>query len=455
MRSLIFTLAMVAGVASSAFAASGMGYVVEVDGRPVDVLEIPKPVHHVNVLKENAQPYAYAQFDTDKEVTVRVRTGVDIVNEQTLFLPLSAGVKPLRRGPREVVFCMKPGMRLVFEPQGRLRALVIAANRPETDIPNRNDPNVVWVGPGRHRRNIRLTSGQTLYLAPGAIVEGNLLAVGTNMVIRGRGRFDGSCWGHYKGPGWTMVRVMGRNIVVRDIVFVSAWSWNLVIDKAENVTVDNVKILGGHVLNDDGIDICHSRNVVVRDSFIRAQDDCIAVKYSGENLLAERCVLWTDAACAVRIGFECVKGKSFSRIAFRDIDVAHLSVVRRPTSDFWSNCAVYVEPGNETTMSDILFDRIRFDAPERGDILLKVLTVKVKMEKYEQHEKTGRLDGLTFRDIAIRNPPPDSMYVHIEQFPGDPLIENIVFENVAPHGPHTLVNAKGPVMRDKKKGVFK
>ena len=39
MRSLIFTLAMVAGAAASAFAAAGMGYVVEVDERPVDVLD--------------------------------------------------------------------------------------------------------------------------------------------------------------------------------------------------------------------------------------------------------------------------------------------------------------------------------------------------------------------------------------------------------------------------------
>ena len=126
-----------AAVAASGFfaAAAGTGYVVEVDGRPVDVLEIPKPVHHLEVLKENAQPYAYAQFDSSAEATVRVRSTAAITNARPI-LPLLSGVTPLRRTAHELVFRMKPGRQLIVEPQGRLRALVIAANKPETDIPS-------------------------------------------------------------------------------------------------------------------------------------------------------------------------------------------------------------------------------------------------------------------------------------------------------------------------------
>lgn len=436
----------VAAVAVSGFfaAAAGTGYVVEVDGRPVDVLEIPKPVHHVEVLKENAQPYAYAQFDSAAEATVRVRSTAAITNARPI-LPLSSGVTPLRRTAHELVFRMKSGRQLIVEPQGRLRALVIAANKPETDIPPKDDPRVVWIGPGRHRRNIKLGSNQTLYLAPGAVVEGNLRAVGTNMTIRGRGRFDGSCWGHYKGPGVHMARVMGRNIVIRDIALVSAWGWCLVLDKCENVTVENVKILGGHVLNDDGIDACHSRNVTVRDSFIRAQDDCLAVKYSGENYLAERCLVWNDAANAVRIGYECVKGKPFRNIVFRDIDIPHLSVVKRPTADFWSNCAIYVQPSNDCLMNNILFENVRFDAPEKGDILLKVLSVKIR-DRYHKQDNPGHLDGLTLRNVTF--PPVDdgTMLVHLEQRSEDFKIENVLFDNVAPHG-RTILRSVSPIRR--------
>ena len=45
------------------------GYSVTVDGRPVEVVEIPAPVH--NLRGGNAQPYAYAQFDIAKESVVR------------------------------------------------------------------------------------------------------------------------------------------------------------------------------------------------------------------------------------------------------------------------------------------------------------------------------------------------------------------------------------------------
>ena len=51
MRSLIFTLAMVAGTAASAFAAAGMGYVVEVDGRPAEFVPVfESGVHEVRVV---------------------------------------------------------------------------------------------------------------------------------------------------------------------------------------------------------------------------------------------------------------------------------------------------------------------------------------------------------------------------------------------------------------------
>ena len=264
-------------------AATNGAFTVKVNGRPVDVIEIPKPTH---CLKDaDAHPYYAAFFDADEEVDVEV-----------------VGAADMRR-TRMVGFRAKPPFNVAVEPSGRHGALVIAANVPERDAPKKDDPNVVYFGPGRHRRDkaITLGSGQTLYLAPGAYVEGWVKASGTNMTIRGRGILSGLPWQWGKGPvGW-MVAAQGRDIVVKDVTLMSSWTWMLVFNEAENVLVDNIKLFNGRTLNDDGIDICRSRHVAIRNSFIRSQDDCIAPKYWCEDLTVENCALWTDVANIIRV----------------------------------------------------------------------------------------------------------------------------------------------------------
>lgn len=399
--------------------AGAQGYSVTVDGNPVEVVEIASPVHwNQSLPRDAAQPYAYAQFDVDGEAVVRVE----------------------REGSAPAEWRMRPCEQRVWEPDGRHRSLVIAANPAERGAPDRNDPCVVWVGPGRHRRNLRIGSNQTLYLAQGAVVEGCLRAEGTNMTICGRGRIDGACWGHYEGPG-RMAILSGSDIKVRDISFSSAWNWCLVLDRCTNAVVENVKILGGHVLNDDGMDVCRSRNVAIRDSFIRCQDDCIAVKWNAENVLAERCRLWTDLANAFRIGFEC-DGKPFRHFVFRDIDILRMTMVAKNcTTNFWANCAICVQPSNESAFSDILFEDIRFHEAATNQILLLAKTMPIPRTRPPQMT-AGSLDGLTLRNVSL---PPNSMPVRLEAADAEHPVRNVVFENVSPHGPHEYAGCGVPM----------
>ena len=144
---------------------SGAPFSVTAGGRAVAVQEIAAPV--VRLKGRDAQPYWYAQFDSSGpvEVRVKVRAGVDRLQ----VLPKKAAIRTTRTGDDEVAFTLAPSCQVVVEPNGRHRALVIAANLPETDVPDAKDPNVVFVQPGRHRRNLKLASNQTLYLAPGAV----------------------------------------------------------------------------------------------------------------------------------------------------------------------------------------------------------------------------------------------------------------------------------------------
>jgi len=204
-------------------------YRVSVNGRPVDVLYIPKPSMHDGQLTgdENLQPYYAALFDADEEVTIAVESPKDL--SATRVLPASRGIRPNLESAHRVTFRAKPPFKLSFEPQPRHRALVLSAHLPEKDAPKSDAPGVKYFGPGRHHfdKAIRLGSNETLYLAPGAWVEGAVHADGTNITVRGRGVLSGLCWDWLKGPegGGHMMVLHGQDIRLRDITIVGAWHW--------------------------------------------------------------------------------------------------------------------------------------------------------------------------------------------------------------------------------------
>lgn len=70
-----------------------------------------------------------------------------------------------------------------------------------------------------------------------------------------------------------------NNIKLHNIIFENAAMWTLNINSCNNVEVSNIVINNNrHVANTDGIDICGSSNVIVRNSFISTADDGIALK---------------------------------------------------------------------------------------------------------------------------------------------------------------------------------
>jgi|GEM_PF-2649630 len=77
--------------------------------------------------------------------------------------------------PTDTLPC--PAYQVTVEPDGRHGGLLLFADAPETEIPDPDDPKVHYYGPGLHRAGvIELHDGETLYLAPGAVVEGGICA---------------------------------------------------------------------------------------------------------------------------------------------------------------------------------------------------------------------------------------------------------------------------------------
>jgi len=374
---------------------------VTVNGRALDVLGIPPPSMHDKQLPEAAcLPYYAAMFEADEEVEVTVESLRDVT--KTRILPLSRGIKPKVESAHRLSFRAKPPFKVSVEPEVRHRALVLVANEPERDVPAAGAPGVRRFEAGRYHfdKPIELKSNETLYLAPGAWVESAVKAVGTNITIRGRGVLSGLCWDWCKGPG-RMIFAKGEDITIRDITVVGSWQWTIVLEACNRAHVTGVNILNGHVLNDDAIDVCRSRNVRIDHCFIRAQDDCVAVKYSCDGIRVENCSFWADVANNIRIGFECEGApKAFKNITFRNIDILHQSFHKPKIDRPWSENAVKIEAGNGMVFSDFLFDTFRFDSPEAGDHLASLKTVCLKY-KVNNHKTPGYLRNVTFRNMLL------------------------------------------------------
>jgi len=406
---------------------------VTVNGQPLDVLGIPRPSMHDGQLKEqHCLPYYAAMFEADEEVEVAVESVRDVTKAR--ILPLARGIRPKIESAHRLTFRAKPPFKVSVEPEVRHRALVLAAYELERDVPAAGTPGVRRFEAGRYHfdKPIVLKSNETLYLAPGAWVESAVKAVGTNITIRGRGVLSGLCWEWCKGPG-RMIFAKGEDITLRDITIVGSWQWTVVLEACNRAHVSGVNILNGHVLNDDAIDVCRSRNVRIDNCFIRAQDDCVAVKYSCDGIRVEDCALWADVANNIRIGFECEGApKAFRNVTFRNIDILHQAIHKPKIEYSWAENVVKVEAGNDMVFSDFLFDTFRIDAPEPGDHLVSLKTVRLQYP-INHHEKAGFLRNVTFRNFQLpKDLPEGSEDMIVWAYDKDHPIENWTFENKDP-----------------------
>ena len=451
-----------AALAVASLAATGHGacpgrvisgdYILRVDGRPVDVVRTPMPEPSVGMIWDELarQPYSYATFELTNEAEVVVRSGVFDLSA-TEILPQSKGAAAVTRTADTVVFRMKPSTTLVLEPRGRHRTLVLNANRPDPAPPAPDDPGVRYFAPGFHRAGrITMRDGETLYLAPGAWVEGFVEGGGQGLRIRGGGVLSGAAWDWGKGPvtnEWhTLVHLSGRDIEIRDVTLFSSWSWTLLLSDTTNAVVDNVKVVCGRVINDDGIDISRSKGVVIRNSFVRSMDDTIAPKFWCEDLTVTNCMLWADAANVFRIGYECdsrASEKVFRNLFFGDIDIVHQTLNRNTPEEYWANSAINIQPSNRQTMFGIVFENLRFGPCDPKDVFLNVRTMRIDQDTPGcLTDEAGTLDGLLLRNIAL----PDSqggMIVNLHAFDeAHPIRAR--FENVRGYGrvtksPHALL----------------
>jgi polygalacturonase len=252
--------------------------------------------------------------------------------ESATVSPLSAGIKPAVNGRRVSFTIAEPGSYTVQFNGSSHRAVHIFANPFETDIPDRNDPNVIWIEPGEWTitDGMGLKSGQTLYISGGAVVHTTVnTQFAENVQIRGRGIIDGSRWDTWRGTE-AHVPIDFRycsNVYVEGIILHNPNAWTFNSFETTGALVENVKILSARP-NGDGFTLQSCRDYTVQNSFARTWDDtCVVKNYGGNsnNVTFKNMVLWTDLAQSCEVGYETNKGRRegavISNILFEDITI--------------------------------------------------------------------------------------------------------------------------------------
>ena len=135
---------------------------------------------------------------------------------------------------------------------------------------------------------LQLNSDETVYIEYGAVVSGRIYSRMADRVrILGNGILYGGNWHAWdeNGAEQLIVPVLGENIEIRGITLLDGGSWHIVPVACKNVLIEDVNVLG-KVITGDGVDIVGCENVVLRNCFIRANDDCISIDvYKRQSML--------------------------------------------------------------------------------------------------------------------------------------------------------------------------
>ena len=380
---------------------------------------------------------AFAYFDMNDAVQVAVTVPNSVLSAK--ILPESAGIEPEIKG-KTISFTIASPSKLTLEINGQwTQCLHLFANpfEDEDEIPDGNDPNVLYFGPGIHEVSSEElnTDGKTLYIAGGAVVKAvidpsesytvsdnglkkyspTFRLSGNGIKVTGRGILDGS---ELTTHSRELLYITGEDINVSGIIIVDPPIWTMPVMGTRNVNIEDIKIIGRRA-NSDGIDICNSEYVSVKDCFVRTLDDLVVIKTMGSgnpsgHITVEGCILWNEVAHALSIGAEVTA--DVYDVEFRDCDIIH------DNGRSWSLRIYNTDKG---TVSDIVFDNIRVEDTRQ------LISLWIGESQWSSTAERGHISNVTFSNInAAGNP----ATIALEGYGQDNRIENVSFSNVSVNG---------------------
>ena len=302
---------------------------------------------------------SFAYFDFEGEITLKIISTQKIKTFD--IRPKDFAIAPVIKG-NVIEFKLSKPSQFVVEINGYHNALHVFANSVETYNIEKEDPKIHYFGPGVHEAGlINVKSNETVLIDGGAIVYGVIQSKNArNIKIIGRGILDASKIERGKAPNLISLEQV-TNATIDGIILRDAHQWAVKAVNCDSLEIDNVKLIGFWRYNSDGIDIVNSKNVTVKNSFVRSFDDNIAIKGLEEgyninyktikNITITDCVLWNDWGRALEIGAETY-ADTIKDIIFSNNHIIH-----------FTTAAVDIQNSDRALIHDIKYENIHIESP--------------------------------------------------------------------------------------------
>ena len=397
-------------------------YKVRVDGEDVTVYG-NEFFHFATVV--------YGEKGWMQEVEVEIPDDAESVR----IRPSSAGISFDRDGSI-LRFRMTAGQRVIVELDDDLLCPLYLLQSEKIEKPE-NTSYEFRRGKAYNIHTLELKTGDVVYIEEGAVVSGKIWSrMADHIRIVGNGILYGGNWHAWNenGAEQLIVTILGKDIEIRGITLLDAGGWHLVPTACEDVRIEDVNVMG-KVITGDGIDIVGSRNVTVRNSFVRANDDCISIKAeefqdpSGcadvKHILVEDCLFWNaEFGNALEIGYE-TRCDEISDVVFRNCEIIHCEYEGNQ-----SGGVLTIHNADRAFVHDIHYENIRIE-----DAQEKFIDIKTLDSKYSRDRSRGMVSDIYFKNIEITEGVfPVSIVRGFEMKNEVCRPHDIYFENIVVHG---------------------
>ena len=370
------------------------------------VEDIPvSELYQVKINGKEQRVYHTEFFDfvsfLDENEKAEVEVTVNESFQKAVIRPAAAQV-PFTEEGNKISISLPAGKRIMLELDDKLESPLYVL--PGKYIPKPENATYVFEnGKAYNVGCLQLNSDETVYIEYGAVVSGRIYSRMADRVrILGNGILYGGNWHAWdeNGAEQLIVPVLGENIEIRGITLLDGGSWHIVPVACKNVLIEDVNVLG-KVITGDGVDIVGCENVVLRNCFIRANDDCISIKAvefqdpSGctdvKHILVEDCLFWNaEFGNTLEIGYE-TRCDEITDVVFRNCDVVHCQYEGNQ-----SGGVLTIHNADRAHVHDIVYENIRIE-----DAQEKFIDIKTLDSKYSRDRERGMVNDIFFKNIEI------------------------------------------------------
>lgn len=386
--------------------------------------------YKVRVDLDNVQEASMVTFDFTGKVEVSVRKNNGLVNSVQIR-PLSYGIEPEVEG-NVVVFTIDKPRKISLEVNGdKMHNLHIFANAILSDVPDPEDPDVIYFGPGVHKPKdlpgdvLHIPSGKTVFIDGGAVVMAKfLIDKAQDVKIIGHGVV--------LNPERGVEVRYSQNVLIDGPIFVNPSHYTVYGGQTTGLTIRNIKTFSCEGWS-DGIDLMSCSDVVIDDVFVRSSDDCIALyghrwQFYGNvsNCQIKNSVLWADIAHPTNIGGHGnaeAGGDTIENIEFKNIDI-----LEHDEDDRNYQGCLAINSSDNNLVRNVTYEDIRIEDFQEGQLFnIRV----VNNDKYSRAPGRG-IENIVIKDVSYNGSAANPSIIN--GYSSSRLVKAIKIENLLING---------------------